>query len=199
MIRVFYGDNRVKATEEIRKILGDSYEVIEGTDLTPQDLPNIFWGTSLFGDKRSILIRDILSNKAIQDELPNYLDTPHNIIILESKLDKRSSIYKTLNKKIVLTEFIMPKNREAGLVFDIYNTAKRDSKKAIKMLDKIKSEQEPMMFLGLMVSQAIRDYSTHPSAKEKDALRKLSKLDIQLKSSKIEPWALIKSFLLRLS
>lgn len=199
MIKVFYGDNRVKASEEIRKILGGSYEVIEGTDLTPQDLPNIFWGTSLFGDKRSILIRDILSNKAIQDELPNYLDTPHNIIILESKLDKRSSIYKALNKKVVLTEFAMPENRETRLVFDIYNTAKRDGKKAIAMLDKIKDQQEPMMFLGLMATQAIRDYSVNPGAKEKDALRKLSKLDIQLKSSKIEPWALIKSFLFRLS
>ena len=42
MIKVFYGDDRVRAKNAITKFLGDKYEIIDATDLTPSDLPNAF-------------------------------------------------------------------------------------------------------------------------------------------------------------
>ena len=199
MIQVFYGDDRVRAKAEIEKILGADYEVYEGADLVSTDLPSLFLGGSLLSDSRSILIRDFFANKPIAEELPKYLNTPHNIIIFELKLDKRSVAYKTVKDQISFKEFALPKNQNMNLVFDIYNVAKKDGKKAIMMLEKIKSEEEPMMFFGLLVSQAIKDYSRNQGIKEKRALRELSKLDINLKSTSFQPWLLIESFLLRLS
>ena len=145
-------------------------------------------------------MRDILANRAIHEDLPKYLDTPHKVVFWEMKVDKRASVYKALGGKVEFKEFVMPRDRNAGLVFDVYKTAKRDGARAVMMLDKIKNEQEPMMFLGLMVSQAIRDYAARPGVKERRALLELSKLDMQLKSeAKISDWLLIESFLLRLA
>lgn len=200
MIKLFYGDDRVRAQQEITKFLGTTdYEIIEGADLTPADLPSIFLGNSLFAESRAILIRDFTANKPVCEKLSDYLNTPHKVVILELKLDKRSAIYKTLKGQIEFQEFTLPKNPNLGLVFDIYRTAKHDGTKAVQMLEKIQAEEDPIMFCGLMISQALKDFKQKQGIKEKRALRELSKLDLDLKSTSIQPWLLVQSFLLRLS
>ena len=197
MIKVFYGENRVKAQQEARKFLGDEYETVDGESLTPQDLPSLMMGNSLFCETRAIMVQDALANKAIWEDLSKYLDSPHRVVFWELKVDKRSGIYKALKDKVQFQEFKLPK--DSGVVFEIYKTAKKDGVKAVELLEKIEHEQEPMMFLGLMVSQAVKDYDARPGAKEKRALKELSRLDMQLKTTKLQPWTLISAFLLRLA
>lgn len=200
MIKFFYGDDRVRAKQSIEQFLGTKdYEIIEGTDLTPADLPSIFLGNSLFADTRAILIRDLTANKLVYEKLPDYLATPHQIAILELKLDKRSAVYKTLKEQVEFQEFILPKNTNFNLVFDIYRTAKHDGEKAVKMLAKIQNEEDPIMFCGLLISQALKDFKQKQGTKEKRTLKELSKLDLDLKSTSLQPWLLVQSFLLRLS
>ena len=199
MIKIFHGDDRVKANAEIKRILGEDYEIMDGQDLGLGDLPNIFMGVSLFADKRNILIRDFSANKTAFEQLENYLNTPHNIILLESKLDKRSTTFKALKDKIEIKEFTLPEDPNFKLVFDIFRTAKKDGKKSIEMLEKIKEKEDPIMFSGLLFSQAIKDFQTNQGIKEKRVLKELAKLDLDMKSAKVEPWLLIESFLLRLS
>lgn len=199
MISVIYGDDRVRAKKEIEKILGKKYEIIEGAELGPADMPNIFRGNTLFGGKRKILIKDFFANKAVSMQIAEYLDTEHVVVMQEMKLDKRASAYKAIKDKIVVREYALPKNPNMGVVFDIYKTAKRDGAKAVKMLESVKEDEDPIMFCGLMVSQALKDYRAHQGVKEKRALRELSKLDLDLKSTSLQPWMLVQSFLLRLS
>ena len=199
MIKIFTGEDRVKAGNEIERELRAVYEVIEGVDLTTEDLPSIFQGASLFDEKRRILIRDLSGNKAVFEELSKYIDTPHQVIILELKLDKRTAAYKDLKDKIEIREFKLAVNQNYGLVFDIFKMAKRDGRKAVEMLDRIKQDEEPIRFCGLLISQALKDYARNPGAKEKRVLRELSKLDIELKTTSCSPWLLLKSFLLRVS
>ncbi len=198
MIEVYYGENRNEAVEVAKKTLGEGYEVIEGTELEPNDLMNIFWGRSLLSETRAILIRDFFTNKVVSGELKKFLETRHKIILLETKIDKRSSIYKELVGKIEFREFKMPRDFNAGKVFDIYKIAKRDGVKAVSELEKIETEEEPIMFVGLLASQALKDYKARPGEQEKKILKQLAKLDLELKSSKIEAWALVKACLLRL-
>ena len=198
MIKVFYGENRVQAQAEIRKFLGNNYEVVEGAELAKTDLPSLLMGGSLFADERKILIRDVLANREVAEDLVKYVDTPHKVVCLELKIDKRSAIYKELRDRVEFKEFVMPRDKDAAKVFEIYKMAKRDGVRAVKMLEEIKEKQEPMMFLGLMVSQAVRDYVVHPGTKEKRALRELSRLDMQLKGATLQPWTLIQAFLLQL-
>ena len=200
MIKVFYGDDRVRAKAEITKFLGTKdYEIIEGADLTPADLPSIFLGNSLFTDTRAILIRDFTANRPVYEQLPEYLNTPHQIAILDAKIDKRSATYKFLKDQIEFQEFTLPKNPNLNLVFGIYRTAKHDGEKAVKMLEKIQAEEDPIMFCGLLISQALKDFNQKQGTKEKRVLKELSKLDLDLKSTSLQPWLLVQSFLLRLS
>ena len=200
MIKVFYGDDRVRAKAEITKFLGTKdYEIIEGADLTPADLPSIFLGNSLFTDTRAILIRDFTANRPVYEKLPEYLNTPHQIAILDAKIDKRSATYKFLKDQIEFQEFTLPKNPNLNLVFGIYRTAKHDGEKAVKMLEKIQAEEDSIMFCGLLISQALKDFNQKQGTKEKRVLKELSKLDLDLKSTSLQPWLLVQSFLLRLS
>ncbi len=199
MLKIFTGEDRVRAKQEITKLLGKNYEVIEGAEINENDLPSIFLGNSLFSETRNILIRDLSANKLVFDKLPGYLNTPHNIIIQELKLDKRSSTYKALKDKIEIVEFSAPKNFNLNLVFDIYRTAKTNGRKSVEMLERIKQDEDPIMFFGLLASQALKDYSQKQGTKEKRVLKELSKLDLDLKTTSYQPWLLIESFLLRLS
>lgn len=198
MLKIFTGENRIAAKTEIDRLLGPNHETIDGINLEPSDLPSIFKGGTLFATTRNILIRDLSENKPVFEKLPDYIETPHNIIIQELKLDKRSTTYKAIKDKIEIKEFIQPKNPNLRLVFDIYKIAKTDGKKALQILSSIKSEEDPIMFFGLLASQAIKDYELHQGTKEKRVLKELAKVDLQMKSSPIEPWLLVESFLLRL-
>lgn len=199
MLKIFTGDDRIRAGQEINKLLGPDHETIEGADLKPEDLPSIFQGNTLFATTRNILIRDLSTSKPAFDKLPDYLDTPHNIIIQELKLDKRSTTYKAIKDKVEIKEFKLPENPNFRLVFDIYKTAKTDGQKALNTLSKIKQDEDPIMFFGLLASQALKDFDQKQGIKEKRALRELAKLDRELKSTAYEPWLLVESFLLRLS
>jgi DNA polymerase III delta subunit len=199
MIQIFTGDDRVRAQQEIKKLLGKDYEVVEGTEINLADLPSIFYGASLFCEKRKILIRDFTVNKPAYGELSKYLDTPHEIILFETKLDKRSIAYKEIKDKISVREFDLPEDPNFKQVFNTYRTAKTDGPRAIKMLESIKPNEDPIKFTGLLVSQAIKDFSMRQGNKEKKVLKALSKLDLEMKSTKIDPWLLVESFLLELS
>ena len=65
MIKIFTGDDRTKAQQEITKLLGSDYEIIEGSDLLVSDLPSLMQGASLFATSRNILIRDLSPNKPV--------------------------------------------------------------------------------------------------------------------------------------
>lgn len=199
MIQIFTGDDRIRAGQEIMRDLGENHETIEGPDLDPRDMPTIFLGTTLFDETRNILIRDLSANKSAWDKLPDYLNTPHNIIIQELKLDKRSATYKEIKSKISIKEFKLPPTVNFNQVYNIYNTAKRDGKRAIKTLEEIKPNEDPIMFFGLLVSQAIKDYASHQGITEKKALKELSRIDLQMKSTPTDPWLLIEAFLIRLA
>lgn len=199
MLKIFTGDDRIRAKKAIEVYLGQDYEIIEGSELEVNSLPSIFLGNSLFSETRHILIRDLSVNKPAFDKLPDYLNTNHQVALLELKLDKRSNAYKHLKTKVEIKEFTLPKNPNLNLVFDIYRTAKIDGKKAVSMLEKIKNDEDQIMFFGLIVSQAIKDYARKQGPKEKRVLKELSKLDLDLKSTSLPSWLLIESFLLRLS
>ena len=200
MLKIFTGDDRKRAKAAITQFLGSDYEVIEGTDLTPSDLPSLMRGASLFTNTRNILIRDLSPNKPVFDKLPDYLDTPHNVALLELKLDKRSTTYKTFKSQgVEIKEYKLPPDPNLNLIFNIYKTAQTDGRKAVKMLEKIQPTEDPIRFTGLLISSALKDYRLRQGTKEKRALKELSKLDLNLKSTSLQPWLLVQSFLLRLS
>ena len=199
MITIFTGDDRTRASQEIKKILGENYEVIDCTDLTKKDLPLIFKGVTIFDAHRRILLRDFTMNPSIYPEIINFLDTPHEIILLETKLDKRTTTFKQIQDKLEIKEFKLPEKINFREVYSIYDVAKRDGKKAVKMLKNIELNEDPIKFTGLLVSRALKDFQKNQGTREKQILKSLAKIDLQMKTTSIDPWLLVEGFLLDLS
>ncbi|MBR3323163.1 hypothetical protein IKG13_03845 [Candidatus Saccharibacteria bacterium] len=201
MIRIFYGDNRVMAQKVIKQQLGD-YEIVEADKIQRDDMPSVFLGTSLFGETRSILIKDLSENKECWELLPNFIEgCPHHIVIWETKLDKRSAVYKTLskNKYVELKEFKMAEDPNKKLVFDIFDTAFRgDGKKAVQMVEKIEVTNDPFSFMGLMTTMAIKKLQ-YNNSRAAGAIKILAQADLDMKSTSIEPWTIVKTALLKIA
>lgn len=208
MLRAFYGENRLEAEKNVKRVLGEGYEVFEGENLSVGDLPSIFQGTSLFGGLggsggfgggRRILLKNLGENAEVWAKLADYRETEHEVVVWEGKIDKRSAGYKQLKDAgVEMVEFPALKKPEAGLVFGILDTAMRDGVRAVRDLEKIETDQDPFMFFGLLVTQALKKYEySGGRARERRIMKELAKVDLQMKSTGVEPWMLIKSFLLR--
>ena len=210
MIKVFYGNDRVRISEEVRKVLGEGYEVFDGADggLKLADLVNIFQGNSLFSEKRKILIKDLTpargqgddNNVDFYEEVAKYVNTPHTVVIWETTVSQKKS-YKDFVKMpgVEARKFEKKPQIDVRTVFEIFDTALVDGPRAVKMLEKVQGDEDPYMFFGLLVSQAIKKFAWRQGAKEKRVLKMLSELDMEMKSSTVEPWVLIKATLLRLA
>lgn len=201
MIKIFSGDDRVRATKDIKRLLGESYEVIEGESLSPSDLPSLFLGTSLFATERKILIRDLSSNLPCFEKLVDYKNTPHSVIIFESKLDKRLKSVKELEKSgLEFREYkkLEPVNtREIFSVFDLASAGQ--GSRAVNLLKKLEDKEEPIQFSALLATQAIKNFEKKKDARSRRILKKIAKLDLDLKSSPLDPWLLIESALISLT
>lgn len=203
MIKVFYGSDRKKIDAEVKKILGTDYEVFDGENLKKEDIVNVFMGTSLFAEKRKILLKDLTPARGEQgedlyEEIAKYVDTPHTIVIWETNASQKKT-YKDFVKlkKVEAKKFDLADKVDMRVVFNIYDTALADGERAVKMLTELQDKQDPYMFFGLLVSQAIKKYEWRQGAKERRVLKELSQIDMQMKTTAYEPWLLIKSFLLR--
>ena len=201
MIKIFYGDDRVKARAMADKLLGDSYEVIEAESLTRADMDSVFLGASLFGETRNILIKSLAENKECWAMLSKYADTTHTIILLENSVDKRSATYKELAKikSVEFKEFRLAEPIDKSLVFDIFDVAyRRDGAKAIKMCEKIEITNDPFMFLGLMTTQAFKKLELR-ERRAAEVVKILGKTDMIMKTATIEPWTAIKMALYKIA
>lgn len=201
MMRIFVGEDRVAAEKAIRTTLGEDYEVLDGEELAVTDLPSIFRGVSLFEtEKRRILIKNLGENTAVWEKAADYLDTPHEVVIWEMKLDKRSAGYKRLKGEgVEIREFAEKRPPEVKLVFGILDTAMRNGAEAVKAVEKIEEKQDPYMFFGLLVTQALKKYGMRQGTKEKKVLKILAELDMQMKTTAMEPWLLVKAALVRIA
>lgn len=200
MIQLVYGDDRVKAQQAIIKALGAGYETIEADGLTRGDMDSIFYGVSIFGDHRSILLKGLNENKECWDVLPNYLKTEHNVVLWNSALDKRSTVYKEfVQQKISIKEYKLAEDTDQKLVFDIMDTAVRGNiKTALNMCEKIEDTNDPFRFMGLMVSQALKKLTLR-QAKAAKILKILARADLDMKSSTVEPWLIVKTALMEIA
>ncbi len=202
MIHVYYGDNRAAALAAAKKVLGENYEVIDAEELTPSDLPNIFLGATLFEEKRKILIKSLAEHKENFEEIEKYLDTEHEIVVLDNKLNGTWTSVKSLKKstKAELKEFKLPETVDRFLAFKIFDTALINSKNAYEMLKKAELTEDPFMMTGAWATSAIKNFKKAKTAKNRTILKELARIDALLKNSKFsaEPWMLLESFILRM-
>ena len=199
MLRVFVGEDRVSAEMALKRLIGGNYEVFEGENLSVGDLPSIFQGTSLFETgRRRILLKNLSENAAVWEKIAEYAGTEHEVVVWELKIDKRSVGYKNLKAAgVEIQEFALKAKPEAKMVFGVLDMALRDGRRAVAQVEQIELEQDPYMFFGLLVTQALKKFEQRGGVREKRLLKELAKLDMEMKTTGLEPWMLIKAFLLR--
>lgn len=200
MIKIFYGNDRQAAQLAIDRLLGKNYELVEAENITRADLDSIFRGTSLFGETRKILLKSLNENKECWELLPNYLDTTHDVIIWLATLDKRSVVYKAVEKakQVECKEFKVAEQIDRTLVFKIADEAfAGKGAKAVKMCEQIEATNDPYMTMGAIISQAMRRLEMKNS-KAARAIKILAKADMDMKSVTVDGWSIVKMALLKI-
>lgn len=107
MIVLLTGENayRIKQSLDIfvsetqEKLGNDAISRVDGSTLSPDDLPQLLTGTSLFAPEQLVILRDPSKSKAVWDrigELVESVDDSTTLVIVDAKPDKRTKTYKAL-------------------------------------------------------------------------------------------------------
>lgn len=121
MITLLNGDNSFEINEALRSLVSSfdgQAEKIDGTDLQLRDLPDLLMGSTLFAEKRLVIIRDLSQNSVVWDKLPEWLprlsDDIH-LVLVDEKPDKRKVAYKEFKKIAVVKEYMAWGDRDRSL------------------------------------------------------------------------------------
>lgn len=110
MIHCLIGENIFKRREELARIVGErEYRQYDGSEMTVSELPTALGGQSLFGGDEIVVMVDASPNKNLWTALEPWIekfDADTTLVLLETKLDKRTKTYKLLQKyaKIVVCD-----------------------------------------------------------------------------------------------
>ena len=150
----------------------DSVERMEGDSCSPQDLPDLLQGATLFATDRLIIMRGAAQNKPLWEALHDWLDrvsTETTLVLIEPMLDKRTKTYKALKKLSDFKEFNELSERD--LLVWLQKTAehlgnKLDAKAAQYLLQKVGLDQWQLW----QELQKLVNYSSPITAEAVDAL-----------------------------
>lgn len=112
-VTVIIGENSFEALSKVSRLKKEAeksgfiIEVLSADNLTQEDLINITRGVSLFAEKRLIIIKNLSENinvwEDILDIISNISSDVH-LCLVESKIDKRGSIFKQIKKIAIIHE-----------------------------------------------------------------------------------------------
>lgn len=98
MLHIYYGDDRAKSEALAKKTLGQNYEVVDVEDLNLSTSPLFLWEPHFLILAHARFFWKVWLSKSPFDELEKYLYTPHEIVILETKIDGKWGSFKQLKK-----------------------------------------------------------------------------------------------------
>ena len=107
MIHLLHGDNEFEKRAALAALVGDM-EVVrrDGEELTATEVCEVVMGQSLFAVKQAVVITDASQNVALWRDLPELLgDTATTVVLVETKLDKRTKTYKWLQNHAEAGEY----------------------------------------------------------------------------------------------
>lgn len=118
MITVISGENSFENERILARIIDEfdgQPDRVDGEILEIKHLPDLLMGLSLFASRRLVIIKNISANKTVWNEfeqwVPRVSDEIH-VILVESKLDKRTKTYKALQKAAKMHESKLFSDRE---------------------------------------------------------------------------------------
>lgn len=111
MIQVLFGENSFairRRLKQLTKEFSGDVERVDGETLELAHLPDILAGGTLFSQTRLVVVHNLSHNKPAWEVLPDWLgrlSEDVSLVLLESKLDKRTRTYKALKKAADMQEY----------------------------------------------------------------------------------------------
>lgn len=93
----------------------DGVEQYEGEQLTAEVLASAVSGVSLFTQNRFVILHDLAAAKELHEQFSKLVESVPDevtIVVVEPQLDKRTALYKTLQKQTDFREFAEPSEQE---------------------------------------------------------------------------------------
>ena len=119
MITLLFGENSFEIDRVRQQLVADfsgAAETIDASNIEKDQLLSIFMGQSLFSEQRLIVLSGLSEQSEYWSALPEWAgklsDTTH-IVLVEGKLDKRTTTYKWLQKNVTTTEYKLWGDRDA--------------------------------------------------------------------------------------
>lgn len=101
------GENSFVREQELARIVGSRVaETFDGADLDVRDLADVLATQTLFSSERIVILRDAGTSKPLWDALTTQfdrIDDSLTVVLVETKLDKRTKAYKFLQQHAKLT------------------------------------------------------------------------------------------------
>jgi DNA polymerase III delta subunit len=121
MIHFLIGENSFGLSRAVQKLV-DAFdgraERIDGSSLLLKDIPDLLMGNTLFADKRLVIIKGLSENGTVWVKLPEWferLSDDIELVIVETKPDKRTSTFKALKSAAKFEEFLPWTERDGNL------------------------------------------------------------------------------------
>jgi len=121
MITWFNGENTFEIQQAVTA-LADAFdgraERIDGSTLELKNIPDLLMGSTLFAEKRLVIIKDLSQNSSVWEKFPEWIDRISDdidIVLIDGKPDKRTTIYKEVKKRVTIKEFPTWGDRDYGL------------------------------------------------------------------------------------
>jgi len=111
MTQWFTGDNTFEIQQAVQTCMAafeGTAERLDGTTLELKNIPDLLMGGTLFAEKRLVIIKDLSQNSAVWEKLPEWLDRLSDdieLILIDAKPDKRTTIYKEVKKRVDIRDF----------------------------------------------------------------------------------------------
>lgn len=104
MITLLTGENSFELERELGRLVvafDGAAERIDGSEIELWQLPDLLMGATLFAEKRLVIMKNLSENKQVWPHFGEWVakvsDDIH-LVLIEPKLDKRTSAYKALQK-----------------------------------------------------------------------------------------------------
>lgn len=121
MIQLLIGDNSFEIQRELERLsagFSGHAEIIDGEGLELRHLPDLLMGATLFSDKRLVIIKHLSKNKSVWEALPALLERLSDditLVLVETKPDKRTKTYKTLQKTADVKDYKAWSERDSAV------------------------------------------------------------------------------------
>lgn len=120
MITVIFGENSFEIARALERLEADfdgRAEKVDGAELSTKQLPDLLMGATLFSERRLVIIKNLATNTTTWNEFPDWLprlsDDIH-LVLVDTKLDKRTRTYKELLKLTKPQEYALWTERDSA-------------------------------------------------------------------------------------